>query len=552
MNPREEILPAVLSWNISGLLRRKDVSTNVQPDLSKDNGKPTKAAAAAAPVLIRRITIEEDARERMLKRQLPALVISGAIHVVFSLICVLVFSSTTIGEAKPKDDKLVEAKIEKEEEKMENFENPDVGFNADLEAATEADREEDQNVEAPVLESEPVGSSMEAPDVSQQVTAPPGFNNPTPDNAGVNNLSDLGSVRQGDGGAGGAMMSPGMRGRSGATKNKLLAAGGGNTESEAAVTRGLIWLAKQQNENDGSWVYDGTSSNDRIAATGMALLPFLAAGQTHRTGSYKKTVSKGLEYLKPRVKPGGGFTGASNMYSQAIGTIALNEAYGMTLDSSLKVLAQTMTNFIVNAQGSNGSWGYQPKSNGDTSIVGWQIQALKSAKLAGLTVPDKPMKSAAQFLEEVSTNSGASYGYSSKGASPALSAVGLLCRQYMGWGPKNPALADGVDRLWKIWKPNEARWDMYYYYYATQVVHFFGGPIWHKDWNPLMRDMLIRLQDKAEGKNKGSWKPDQGHIGSHCGRLGTTCLALLTLEVYYRHLPLYKREEKLDDLERGA
>jgi hypothetical protein len=58
-----------------------------------------------------------------------------------------------------------------------------------------------------------------------------------------------------------------------------------------------------------------------------------------------------------------------------------------------------------------------------------------------------------------------------------------------------------------------------------------------------MRDMLVDLQNKGGDLDKrGSWEKDQGFIGSACGKLGTTCLALLTLEVYYRHLPLYKRD----------
>jgi hypothetical protein len=98
---------------------------------------------------------------------------------------------------------------------------------------------------------------------------------------------------------------------------------------------------------------------------------------------------------------------------------------------------------------------------------------------------------------------------------------------------------------------NRPALDMYYYYYATQVVHFFEGDEW-KDWNegPLgadgtrkggMRDWLIELQFKNAGANQGSWAADNGFIGRSCGRLGTTATCLLTLEVYYRHLPLYKR-----------
>jgi hypothetical protein len=124
-----------------------------------------------------------------------------------------------------------------------------------------------------------------------------------------------------------------------------------------------------------------------------------------------------------------------------------------------------------------------------------------------------------------------------------MTAVGLLCREYLGWGPKNPKLVAGVENLKKI--PPKAQGTLeffYYYYYATQVMHFFGGDDWDKLWNPKMRDLLLQLQDNSSSLSKGSWAPDRGHTGMGGGRLTSTCLSLLTLEVYYRHLPLYKRD----------
>jgi hypothetical protein len=190
--------------------------------------------------------------------------------------------------------------------------------------------------------------------------------------------------------------------------------------------------------------------------------------------------------------------------------------------------------------------------------VGWQVQALKAAQLSkDLVVPDGAVNKAIGFLDKVSSGSRkAVYGYNTPAGAPgtALTAVGLLCRYYVSkWGPGNAGLAEGVDGLMKKGpKAAPAKPDMYFYYYATQVVHFNDGPEW-KDWNegPMkdgkrqggMRDWLIGLQSKKEGTpNSGSWDPDTGSIGGSCGRVGTTSLSLLTLEVYYRHLPLYKRD----------
>src|SRR5204862_1833238 len=140
------------------------------------------------------------------------------------------------------------------------------------------------------------------------------------------------------------------------------------------------------------------------------------------------------------------FLGAKNMYAQAIATIPLCEAYGMTKDKGfLLAPAQMAINFIQKAQGNDGSWGYQANTTGDTSIVGWQIQALKAAQLGkDIVVDDKVIRRAMKFLDTVGAGSyKAAYGYTTAaGAAPgtSLTAVGLLSRYYAdGWGPNNAA-----------------------------------------------------------------------------------------------------------------
>ena len=172
---------------------------------------------------------------------------------------------------------------------------------------------------------------------------------------------------------------------------------------------------------------------------------------------------------------------------------------------------------------------------------------------------------ASKFLDSVAQGASKStYGYNTPGNGLTTTAVGLLCRYYVdGWGPQHPGMNAGVDYLNVTQAPDKIlatdskptdKYDMYYYYYSTQVMHFFEGEVWLK-WNAAMRDSLIKLQvaNSAKVANNGSWDPDMGaHMGSGCGRLGTTCMALLTLEVYYRHIPLYRRDNAgLKELERG-
>ncbi|MFO0822578.1 MAG: hypothetical protein U0792_05565 [Gemmataceae bacterium] len=349
--------------------------------------------------------------------------------------------------------------------------------------------------------------------------------------------------------------------RIGATKAKLLKEFGGTDESERAVALGLEWLARQQKQ-DGAWEFDAGEKAERIAATGMALLPLLAAGETHLPGKkHQKTVVAGLNYLVKNCMAEGANKGklSGNMYAHAIGTLALCEAYGMSKDKDLLAPAQAAINYIVKSQGPNGSWGYTPGNHGDTSIVGWQIQALKAARLArDIVVPDATFKKAIDFLNVVSAGDRrAAYGYSDdSNAAPgtSLTAVGLLSRYLIdGWGPDHTGMKDGVAGLVKrapVKKENTTP-EMYFHYYATQVVRNFGGEEWDT-WNAGpkaadgtrsggMRDWLVDIQNKKDGANQGSFDPDASWIGRSCGRLGTTAMCLLTLEVYYRHLPEHRK-----------
>lgn len=536
---------------------------------NKEDAERTPSSAAAAKVaapVIRRLQVAEDnGTSRIMHRHVPACVISGLFHLVliFALIFIDKWLKQDDGKGKEKELKAATTNTKMDDPPPppdDNLTNIDPGLDSDLQAAVEnVEIEKEFNVEAPVVEGEPSGLPTEMSEFIPPVTSTIGSLTDTLAAPGaIGQVSDSGVIASGQAGRGGELAMPGLNGRSGATKDKLLKSGGGNKDTERAVALGLAWLAKQQNAA-GYWEFDGNHKSDRIAATGLCLLPFLAAGETHMSGKepkYRQVVAKGIAFLKKELKNTGQF-GNSGMYSQPIATIALCEAAGMTQDKPLANAAKAAVDFIVKAQGGNGSWGYTAGTEGDTSIVGWNVQALKSGRLAGLSVPDKAFKQAEAFLKSVASDSEASYGYRGPGATHTLSAVGLLCRQYLGWAQRNPSLARGVRNLVDKFPPQKNDFNMYYYYYASQVVHFFDGDDWHVKWNPVMRDMLLTLQVTEKSPNPkaadiGSWPKDNHFIGSECGKLGTTALAVLTLEVYYRHLPLYKRDSAgLQELERG-
>jgi len=276
------------------------------------------------------------------------------------------------------------------------------------------------------------------------------------------------------------------------------------------------------------------------------LLLFLGAGKTHKASKdnvYDKTVDKALNALLGlQDKRTGAFS--RDMYAHGLATIAITEAFGLSQDYSLKKPAQLAINFILKAQHEGGGWRYSPGQAGDTSVSGWQIMALKSGLLAGLDVPPLALRKAQTFLDSVVAPSTEGSGYTDPNPTPTMTAVALLCRQYLsGWGRQNLRLIKAVDNHIKPNSPRPERKDVYYYYYATQVMHNLGGDDW-KAWNAKMRDILITSQDDDPNQPTkwGSWSPAGDQWGRNGGRLMVTSLNLLTLEVYYRYLPLYYRE----------
>jgi hypothetical protein len=371
----------------------------------------------------------------------------------------------------------------------------------------------------------------------------------------------------------GASIPAAFAGRAGSARSRLALSEGGSIESEEAVERALEWLVWHQFV-DGSWSFEhgqsprcrGRCGNEgcgegRTGATGMALMCFLGAGYTHRHGPepYREAVEKGLYYLisQMQMRDGRGDlrgTGipypspsGSSVYCHGIATIALSEAYGMTGDRLLEAPAQAAVNFIVFFQNpQRGGWRYSIRSrDGDMSVTGFQIQALRSAQLSGLEVPDETIDVAKIFLDRLASHDGSRYGYTQAGVNelagieggcagmPSTTAIGLLCRMYTGWDRYHPAMHEGIRYLSRT---GPSLVDMYYNYYATVVMRHWGGEEW-KQWNAATRDFITGRQAR-HGHEAGSWAPF-GAWGKQGGRLMDTAFCCMTLEVYYRYMPLY-------------
>jgi hypothetical protein len=312
---------------------------------------------------------------------------------------------------------------------------------------------------------------------------------------------------------------------------------------EAAAALGLKWIAAHQRE-DGSWSFQTGPNPGRfkhaIGGTSMALLPLLRFGSTHRAGQYQENVSRGLEYILTRAQttPSGldlrGGELEYGMYVQAVSTIVLCQAYLQSKDRELRNPAQLAVNFIVDAQDpKGGGWRYTPRQPGDTSVLGWQITALVCAREAKLKVPQLTLARAAAFLDSVQSENGRAYGYQRPGhGSSATTAIGLLCRTWLGWDRDTPALQDGVRSIAAEGPSN----DVYHNFYATRLLALWGQadpksadeqPEW-KTWKEQMRTRILDSQSRF-GDAEGSWLTGRGFVNEQAGRLGVTSLTLLIL-----------------------
>ena len=345
--------------------------------------------------------------------------------------------------------------------------------------------------------------------------------------------------------------------RSEAGRKVLLEKYGGSAASESAVGAALEWLASRQRVN-GTWDFidvgpcpnKGTVNNP-IGGTAYALLPFLAAGHSHKEGQYRKQVQAGLTFLTSIgvAAPAGydlrGYVNKGDdneepnysYYVHGAATLALCDAYGMTKDRKLKQAAEGAVLFLINSQDpGGGGWRYNPRQPGSTSATAIQVMALIAAEKAGIKIPANTWKGASFYLDNVSVDGQGRYGYEVEKKTYAMSvtSMALLSRIYLGWGRDDGDLRAGIALIDKS-TPTE---NYYTNYFATQVLKNWGGPEWER-WNARMRDELVARQENTEGPSKGSWAPrDRSNYSLAGGRLLTTCLATLTLEVYYRNQPL--------------
>jgi hypothetical protein len=367
---------------------------------------------------------------------------------------------------------------------------------------------------------------------------------------------------------------------------------GATKESELAVELSLQWFARHQNP-EGFWDADGfdaqcpggdrctgragrgnatetvlvNSPLDRQALetagqqadtglTALVLLTYLGAGYTQHDGQYADQIDRALRWLIRQQAENGYLGGKAShyekMYCHGMATYALGEACGMLDDpehddpSLRRALANAVKYIAAMQNPRDGGWryldGHISKQQSDMSMFGWQLMALKSAEIAGIPIPDRTRDGLKKFLTSISLGKHgglAPYRLDEKPRA-SMTAEALFCRQVLGVKRDSPSSKEAIEFLSKF-PPKPETQDLYYWYYGTLAIYQYGGEPWD-EWNDRLRDTIVATQRKA-GHAAGSWDPLDNN-SRHGGRLYSTALSTMCLEVYYRFLPLYQEHDK--------
>jgi len=348
-----------------------------------------------------------------------------------------------------------------------------------------------------------------------------------------------------------------------ANRSQLVAGGGGNADTEQAVRAALVWLAAAQSD-DGRWdakrhgagqeryavlgqQRGSTGAKADNAVTGLALLTFLGAGHSHREGPYSAEVARGLDYLRRSQGGNGNLCGEAELFAQtychSMASFAVGEALALTKDERLEPIVRAAASYSLALQHpTDGGWRYRPGDTGDTSQLGWQVMSLRSAELGGLEVPDATWTRVERFLRRVERGqAGGLAVYRPEEALPSrsMTAEAMYCRQLTtgraDGGFSAAALDEAINSLVKE-PPSPRQINLYYWYYATLALHRAqhvspqAADAWRR-WNEALTQTLLASQEED-----GSW-PATCVWGGYGGRVYTTSLAAMCLEVYYRYAP---------------
>ena len=344
-----------------------------------------------------------------------------------------------------------------------------------------------------------------------------------------------------------AVGAPAAGGQAASQPVVALGSAAGDPNATPAVERALAWLVAHQSA-DGHWdgaTFDaqcggcgGTTAHPmNVTLTGLSTLALLGAGHTPaRDGPYQDHVRRALAWLRQEQRPDGDLRGSETMYSHAIATAALAEALALTRDPGLEDSVRRAVDALLRAPNLRA----EPPADdtaGDTAVLGWQVLALHSARLAGIAVPPETLAVARRWLARVEGHDRpGAYAYQpGQAPSEAMTAEGLFVELALGAPRDDPRTLGSVVFMQGYPPQWTAEPNPYYWYFGTLALFHVSGAPWQK-WNSALTAALLPHQEGG-GKAAGSWPPD-GPYAAIGGRVYQTALCTLVLETSRKLLPL--------------
>jgi hypothetical protein len=490
----------------------------------------------------------DNSEQKKKKGILPVFLLSGLIHSILILFLIFIIVSTA---KKPTEDIIITTKIAevKEEEEKPEEKRDIIKTVVEVKVETEIQTQ-------PTVTTEEVSEVQETDNNMELATA-------EGTNEGISDSPQVGSGLMGNiGGGGGGGGTFGSR--SGGGKKKAIMRGGGSAKTESSVDAALRWLMRHQ-EKDGHWdgVKYGNLGGDEHSApdqaqTGLATLAFLAAGHTPKIGKYKNTVKTAVEWLLSKQNANGSFNSDKRdhiIYENSICALALAETYAMHPDPKVKEAAQKAIDYLATVP--SGQVHFNTNKDGvplSMSVLGWMMMAFKSAKIAGLNVPEdtfaKYKARVDEMTEKDQSGNPMKTHYLKLGDRTAksrfgntMTAVGMLVYEYTGVHRSELDLM--ADLLIKDVPAVGKDYDIYRWYYATLSMFQYGGAKW-KTWNTALVETLVGTQCKGgplDGSLQdidGSWEYAHDEWGKKAGRVYQTAMSAFCLEVYYRYESILK------------
>ncbi len=350
-------------------------------------------------------------------------------------------------------------------------------------------------------------------------------------------------------------------------------------ESEAALERGLDWLARNQGP-EGNW-----GSSD-LGLVSMGALAFMSAGHAPGRGKYGRELDKALEFVVSRAKPSGLLNIADaqrDMYNHGLATFVLGQAHGITTskDRKLNRVLDSALKLIANTQCEDGGWDYkaQRQQHGhDLSLAVMQAKALRSAVDTGLEVPPEVIDLAIRSVREHYASKGGrnlpesemqklpgqfTYSKGGGGGTIAMAAAGVVCLQEFGqyedWriAKSMEVIAAAIGEVPRARNHDGSMpFDAYTLYYVGQALYQVNGDHW-KDNYPKLRDYLIASQviEQQNPAGIGAWRDHGakggGRVGGKEGELYGTSVACFILAIPNRYLPILQ-EGKIESFRKAG